>query len=445
MNIKTSQANNISIVFRMAILFSFLLSTSVLATIRGEGRFRSQRGDSTAFIKNQLKYQAFKDVITRELYSMNLEPQTFWQNHYNKFESSFQSVRRKLKENFEQKKLSAKEYQDALRIQKLSAMARFGNLNRLIKSYSEKSYTRAPNAPHIRYLEIDATLDRRALARLYFKTTLSKQESQYYQRIYLSTEFQLQGKNWNALGVNKKSDLTETLEFHWKKWFEKNYPNMKEVVRVDAVVWEYLKNHLRSPHFEAQAGHYVNSNAPPPGRFQNGLWVLIKIHLKKMERMALSKKQTFHVQGNLVMIDLNTRKIVSHKDFFPVKQAYHFSTPHKLSSSLATLIWKLPLETFRLKSARTNFEIKRIGLVIREIGSIQELLQVKELLINRGLGMGFNPLIATYSGSYGVIELAYRGASDKALAIIKSIDGVGLKQEKKLVAQNPFSFAIKPL
>ena len=428
------------------LLLSFFISTHAQAMIRGEGRFRSQEGDSTAFIKKQLKYNAFKDIITKELYSMNLEPQAFWQNHYNQFEQSFLTVRKKLTENFEQKKLSAKEYQEQLRTQKLAGIARFGNLGRLIKSYSEKSYTRAPNAPHIRYLEIDATIDRRALARLYFKITRNKQKSQPYQRVYLSTDFRLQGNNWAQVGVRKKTDFTDTLNFHWKKWFTKNYQNIQEVILVDAAGWEYLKNHLRSPYLEAQAGHYESSNSPPPRQFQNGLWILVKIYLKKIEGTALSKKQTFHIAGNLTMVDLNTRKIVRHSDFKPIKQEYIFSSPRKLSSNLATLIWKLPLEAFQSKPAQTNPNVKRIGLVIREIGSIRELLQIKELLINRGLGVGFNPLIATYSGRYGVIELSYQGATQKALKIIKSINGAGLKGEKKLVAlEDPFSFAIKPL
>ena len=428
------------------ILFlSFFLSSNASAMISGKGSFTSQKGDSSIFIKKQLKYEAFKDIITHELSSMKLDPQIFWQHHYDRFEDSFQSIRQKLKENFEQQKLSAKEYQDALRIQRLSAITKFGNLNRLIKSYSEKGHTRSFDNPHIRHLEIDATLDRRALARLYFKTIRSKQKSQNYQRIHLSTEFQLQGDNWTAIGVNKKSDFTETLNFHWKKWFEKHYKDIKEVILVNATNSEYLKNHLRTPHLEAQAGHYKNSNVSPPRQFQNGLWIMVKIHLKKMEDIALSKKRTFHIEGHIIMTDLNTRKIVAYKDIPLTKKKYSFSTPHKLSSDLATLIWKLPLETFRSKPAQTAPGIKRMGLVIREIGSIKDLLQIKEVLINRGLGMGFNPTIATYSGNYGIIEFSYQGTTDKALGIIKSINGINLKQEKKLVSQGPFSFAIKPL
>ena len=426
-------------------LFLLLFSNSAFAMISGNGSFVSQKGDSAVFIKKQLKYQAFKDIITRELSSMKLDPQIFWQHHYDQFEDSFQSIRQKLKENFDQQKLSAREYQDALRIQRLSAMARFGKLNRLIKSYSEKGHTRSFDNPRIRHLEIDATLDRRALARLYFKTIRSKQKSHDYQRLHLTTEFQLQGENWTAIGVNKKSDFTETLNFHWKKWFEKHYPKIKDVVLVDSASWEYLKNHLQVPHLETQAGHYNNSNASIPHPFQNGLWISLKIYLKKMEELNLSKKRRFLIEGSIVMIDLNTRKVVTHKDIPRITKEYDFSTPHKLSSDLATLIWKLPLKIFRSKPTQTVLDTKRMGLVIREIDSIRDLMQIKELLINRGLGMRFQPLIATYSGNYGIIQLAYQGTTDKALNIVKSLNGVQLAREKKLVAQEPFSFAIKPL
>ena len=430
---------------KIFLLIFLCLSSNASAMVSGMGQFTPQEGDSASFVKNQLKYQAFKDIITRELSSMNLDSRSFWQNHYHRFEDSFQSVEQKLKENFEQNKLSAKEYQDALRSQKLSAMARFGNLNRLIRSYSEKGHTRSPDTPNVRQLNIDATLDRRALAKLYFKTIRNRQKSQPYQRVYLSTEFHLQGDNWNQVGVKKKSDFTETLSFHWKKWFKKHYKSIKEIILVDAAEWEYLKNHLRTPHQEIRTGYYENSNTAPPRRFQNSLWILVKVQLKKVSEAPSSKKRTFHIKGDVMMTDLKTRKIVAHQDLPPLKKDYSFSTPHKLSSDLATQIWKLPLETFRSHPTHTPSDIKRIGLAIREIGSIRELLQVKELLINRGPGQGFAPRIATYSGNHGIIELSYQGADDKALKALNSIDGTELVGGKKLVAQDPFSFAIKPL
>ena len=427
------------------LLFIFLFAAKAQGMTSGEGRFISREGDSRAFIKKQLKYQAFKDIITRELSSMNLEAQTFWQNHYEQFKKSFQPTQQKLKEKFEQKKLSAKEYQDTLRIQRLTAMARFGGLNRLIKSYSEKGYTRAPDAPLVRILKIEATLNRRKLAKLYLKTIRKNQQRQHYQYIYLSTEFQLQNEDWSAIGVNEKSDFTETINFHWKKWLKKHYKNIKEVVTVKPTNWEHLKNHLRLPRIEAKAGHYKNSNASPPGHLQNGLWLLIEIRLKKTEEMALAKKRTFQIEGNLIIIDLNTRNIVTSQNFTPSKQEYSFSNIRKLSSKLATRIWKLPLKTLKTKPTRNALNIKRMGLVIRELGSIRELLQIQELLINRGVGMVFEPSIAVYSGRYGIIELAYQGSTDKAVNIIRSLDKTHLKPEKKLIAQDPFSFVVKPL
>ena len=427
------------------ISFFILLSGNVHGLIRGEGRFASREGDNSSFIKKQLKYQAFKDVITRELYSMNLDPQAFWRHHVNRFEDSFRPIRNKLKESFEQQKLSAKEYQNALRTQRLTAMARFENLSRLIKSYSEKSYTRAPQAPHIRYLEIDATLDRSALAKLYFKTIRSEQESPHYERVYISAEFHLKGEDWSQVGVKEKSDFTETLKFHWKKWFEKNHPNIKEVIPVDTTINEHLKNHLRIPHFEAKAGHYTNSNSVPPRQFQDSLWILIKIYLNRTEEASLTAKRTFSIEGSVIMIDLTTRNIVTNENFPRIKKEYSFSNTHKLSSNLATLIWKLPLKTFKTQQTRNASNVKRLGLVIRELGSVRELLQVKKFLTDRGVGMVFTPSIALYSGSGGVIELAYQGESDKALNIVRTLDKTRIHGDKQLVAVDPFSFVLKPL
>ena len=427
------------------IFFGLLFSTSVFGMTTGEGSFAPHAGDSASFIKEQLKYQAFKSVISRELSSMNLDTGVFWQNHLDQFEDSFEPEAEKLQEQFKQKELSAKEYQNALRARRLSAMSRHGNLSQLIKSYLIKKRSRSSNAPYIRHLKMEATVDRKALARLYFKTIQRKNASKDYNRIYLSTEFQLQEENWSQVGVSKKSDFTETLKFHWKKWFEEHYKGITEVIPVDTTNWEYLKNYLRIPQSETKAGHYNNSNAPAPRQFQDGLWILVKIHLKKIEGSDLSKKRIFQIEGNLIMIDLNTRKIVLHKDFIPVQREFHFTSPHKLSSDVATMIWKLPLSTFKSKPSRTPLDIKRMGLVIRNIDSIRELLQARELLTNLGLHMSFTSQIALYSGTYGIIELQYQGDTDKALAVVRSLNGTALNKEKKLVAQDSFSFALKTL
>ena len=427
------------------LLLLLFISGNSWGMIRGEGRFASRPGDSGTFIKNQLKYQAFRDIITQELYSMKLDPKAFWQNYNNQFEDSFLPVRQKLQESFEQKKLSAKKYQRALRTQRLNTLAKYKGLGSLVKSYSEKSQTRSPNAPHVRFMEIDATLDRRALAQLYFKTVQNKQQSRKYRQVYLSTDFQLRGENWSDLGVTKKSDFTETLKFHWKKWFEENDPNIKDVVMVEAANWEQLKNHLRVPYSEARGGHYQNSNTVVPRHFQDSLWILVKIYIQKIKEVSLTKKRKFHIKGELIMVDLSTRKIVSSRDFSPVSQEYSFSNRRKLSSGLATLIWKLPLPDFREKPARTSLDIRRMGIAVRELSSIRELLQINQLLINKGLGMAFEPSIAVYSGRYGIVELAYRGDAEKALKIVRSLDQSDLEQGKKIVAQDPFSFVVKTL
>ena len=48
--------------------------------LRGKGRFLSVEGDALSFIKKQLLYKAFRNVIDKKLKLHGLDNKLFWQN-----------------------------------------------------------------------------------------------------------------------------------------------------------------------------------------------------------------------------------------------------------------------------------------------------------------------------------------------------------------------------
>ena len=86
------------------------MSSSITGFIRGDGRFYAMEDDSLAFVKKQLLFNAFKDIISKELKNEGLSPNVFWEKFEEKFDESFEPVQESLtlKYGIEEEDVSAK-------------------------------------------------------------------------------------------------------------------------------------------------------------------------------------------------------------------------------------------------------------------------------------------------------------------------------------------------
>ena len=114
---------------RLLVSLSLLISFSINAQeyVLGEGRFTATSDDSLGFVKKQVIHQGYLDVISKELESMGLNKELFWQKYNEKFTTSFEATENNLKEKFKigtgeetqkQKEIFAKQ----LRYKKLSQL-----------------------------------------------------------------------------------------------------------------------------------------------------------------------------------------------------------------------------------------------------------------------------------------------------------------------------------
>ena len=67
--------------------------------IEGEGRFISEEGDSLPFIKEQLLFNSFQDVITKYLKKQGLDSNLFWEKHEQRFDAFFTYIEKELRKN----------------------------------------------------------------------------------------------------------------------------------------------------------------------------------------------------------------------------------------------------------------------------------------------------------------------------------------------------------
>ncbi len=429
--------------------------------ISGEGRFFAQEEDSLSFVKKQLLFSAFRDVISKELKLMGLESDFFWQKYDAKFDEYFLPIQEDLKkrykiddENVTEKKRTA--YQKRLRAKKLKLKSRFGRLARSIKSYSIKSMSRSTQMANSRYLSILANVDRQSLNQLYFKFTRTN-ETRHFKNIFLTVDFRLKDLAWTELGVEVQSDFTNVIKEHWKRWLTDNYaPYVDLVVITDEAQKGKLQNFVRIPQETTKTIHSYTSDAKASEEqtetsyisveedaLRDSLWLKISITLEKKDEDVLLKKREFEIGGEFILIDLKNNQMAHHFDFVLDRNKFSFEKSQTLSSNLASLIYGKPLN--ELKKVQKSLgqmpsNKRKVNLEIYNLDSIGQLFKMRKLIQNKGVTLLLNPTIKEFNNNVAIVSLEYQGDPTRLSDKLKELENTMIDDRvlKFRTVDNPF-------
>lgn len=436
--------------------------------IRGEGRFYATDDDSLAFLKKQLFFNSFKDVVSKEFKAMGLDEILFWNKFDFKFNDYFDPIKEKLKLKYgfdnkeKMSKLSKKqikkkkeEYVKKLRHKRLALMARYGRIDRAITSYTKVKMTRSTRYPNTRYMTLQAKVDKKYLNELFYKfTTVGK--TRHFDKLYITANFRLENMGWNDVGVEIESDFVKVVKEYWKRWFQDNLGSyIDEIVVTDKDVENKLEDHLKMPSIISDQINLMA--ASDKGRIiisggewvRNSIWLKVNVGIEKNNEDTMMKKREFHFGGDFVLVDLKTNLLISHYDFISETNKYSYQRPHELSSNVASFVYRYPLikfqelfEKFGGKAVGDN----RIAMEIFNLESIQELFILNEIITTRGVTLRLNSSIKSYSGNVGLISLSFNGELERLMIFLKSLENVSIS-DKKLISfksrDKPFSIILK--
>jgi hypothetical protein len=434
--------------------------------ISGEGRFFAQETDSLEFVKKQLLFSAFRDVISKELKTMGLDNTFFWNQYDLKFEEYFTPIKEKLKLTYkiDDEGVSKKQreaYQKTLRAKKLKLKSRFGRLARAINSYSIRSMSRSTQMANSRYLKLQAKIDKQVLNQLYIKFTRTS-ESRHFKNVFLTVDFKLKDLTWTDLGVDIQSDFTNVITEHWKRWLTDNYkPYVEEIILTDEEQKNKLLNFVRIPQDTTQTIHSYTSNGEAKesanetsyirveeDALRDSLWLKITLSIKKRDEDTLLKKREFEVGGEFILIDLKNNQMAHHFDFISESNTYSYEKSQELSSSLASLIYSMPLN--ELKKVQKNLghmpaNRNSINLEIYNLDSIGQLFKMKKLIQNKGVTLLLNPTIKKFNRDIAIVNLDFQGDSTRLKEMLQKLENtavgnsiLGFKSE-----DNPFQMVLK--
>lgn len=421
----------------------------------GEGRFISEEGDSLPFVKEQLLFNAFQDVITKYLKKQDLNADLFWEKHNQKFENFFKHVEKDLRDNFQtigpETGENLVKLEKEIRVKKLERKAQYGMLNRVIKSYSINSMTRAPNMPKARYINISAQVDNNLLNQIYFDYASPKKLVKGY-NLYLLPLFSLSNMSWSDTGVDTMKSFSMVVSDHWKKFLEEG---LKDQINQIILLNEDSQADLRSV-FEGtrrdkgffELGEIGKSNF---SGLDDGFLLLVKVKMKKISEKILLKKIQIELDLNYVLVDMRNNKIIDFSDIPKKQTSFLTDNSSQLSSSVATSIYRMPLEEFsRIKrDINENLRNANVGyLKVNNINTVEDLFGLQETLRSKGVPFQLSSKIHSLNANEGVLEFEFNGNQEQLTKFLKGIEREKLVDGREITFEEnsgDYTLAIKTL
>ena len=424
-------------------IFLFLSAPSLAADyITGQGRFYAADEDSIQFVKKQLLYNAFQNVINKDLEAQGLNGKGFWEIFDQKFEEYFEETKEALKTKYkivEGEKITAKvkdKYNKALRAKRLTMKIKFSSLGRAISSYAVKNITRSPKYPQSRFLSLQAKVDRKVLNKIYFRFIKSG-ENKKFTSIIISPRLHLSNLTWDELGVEVKNDLTEVIYGHWKKWYQENlgeYFGEVTVVEGD-LIGEVAPPPAKEEEESSDEELEADFKEEEPVSFGASLVLKVNIKLNKEEERPLLKKRKISISGDGILVNQRTGQVIGH--FELPRQSHLFSTEksEELGSTMASWIYRIPLMEFGKfkKNLASNLTTSKIAhLKVEGVTSVSDLFTLNKILEEKGVANQVVSKTKVYNGSEARLMIFYHGSLDQIESIIKGVKNLNIKDNNNL-------------
>ena len=425
--------------------------------VSGEGRFVSTDGDSLSFIKKQLTYSAFRDVISKELSAMGHNSEVFWSKYSEKFESYFTPVKENLEKSYgatEEKPLTGdkkERFKKSLRSKKLTLKARYGKLQKVISSYSVKKMSRSPQYPNSRYMNVQAKVNRKLLNDMFYSFTRGGIRRSY-KNLFITVNYSLKDMSWQDVGVELESDFTSVLSEHWKRWFEDKFKGkVSNVILTTESEVDKLEAHLKMP-TEASAplndlnnlsneieSSQSNAIVSVEDEIQDSLWLKVQVKMEKLSEDEIFKKRTFNFGGEYLLFDLKSNRLASHYDFISEDATFSSLEPQKLSSNSASLVYRLPVGKWQsLIKDIVHFPLGQRSFDLEVFGasSVKQIDEVNTYLSTLGLTNNLKVKLESFNRDRALVKIYYKGDVEELKATILKAKDMEVDKKKMINFQN---------
>lgn len=436
--------------------FSILLNPADAAIEKGliKSTFVSQPTDAYSFVKQQLRYQGFREAITKELKAMNLDADLFWSRYEEKFQETFLPTEEKLKKRYgidgEEKVNAYKKvkYDKELRQAKLSRISRFGNLAKVISRFSVKKISRSTKNPNRRYMRMKVKVNRRVLQQVYMQF-VSSENTVRYDRLIIHPRLSLENGAWTDLGVSSKNVLEGALYDHWQSWFVTNFSDIANLIELEKMNGPSIVIEAKKPVGQAQetpaataegetasveeGSTTEESVATETEETSNSqgetslrqLHVFIEVNVKKTFEDELENYRGFSFKIFTNVIDGQTAQLVASKDLSAEPQSFSTINIKELSSNVASAIYNLPLKDLeRLKSDVVKYKAINGNIRVAVNHYPSDLISLKKRIEEVGLAIGVEAKIIQYLQGQSRLAISYVAQDEKFTSFIARLNDI---------------------
>jgi hypothetical protein len=137
---------------------------------------------------------------------------------------------------------------------------------------------------------------------------------------------------------------------------------------------------------------------------------------------------------NFSLVDMRNDRIISYGDIPKSRFSINTEEVNQLSSSMATSVYRVPLEDFgRIKKDLVGYlgYSNLIYLTVNNIKSVEDLFNLSNTLKMKGVTYQVNPRIFSLSPNKGVLQLEFSGTQAEAEQFLR-----GMAKEKFLDGRN---------
>lgn len=393
--------------------------------INAEGRFWAKDDDNLVFVKNQLLYNAFVEVISKELKAANLDAESFWQKYDQKFNESFKSTEEKLAKKYgltgdeanqDISQPKKEEYLQELRRVKLEKKRNYGSIQKLIRSFAIKKMSRSPQYPQSRFISIEAKVDKVSLNKVYYRFMREKQNVSF-ESMYLYFDYNLKDASWSDLGVDSKATFVNVVNDSWEKWFQDNRPsNVKDVYLLSEAESKELDRHFSIA--KDLLGAQVNS------KFRDSIALIVRINISKKSGRADLKTTVFGYDIGLALYDLSTNTILDKADINGGEKTYGAEVSSDLSNLIANYLYRVPLSEFgqlakKVADVQPPSQIRKISL--SSFKNMEQVFRFGDFLEENGVKLRLKTELGEFSANESTLIVYFNGDETNLINYINSI------------------------
>lgn len=414
---------------KYVLFFLIMFAPTVWAQIESQKQVTSavkteKPEDAKPFLLHNATLEAIKQYSTE----LGIDYKILNEKLIEKFNLYYESYKKrtlaeKFGKNTELTDEQKKTFLEGLESHKEVEFVKFAKLSSLVDTFAFKDIAREADEWKA---TVALNLNRPKVERYYAR--LTNPETKTYSKIFILPEINLIGMNWSDLGVDKSTTFTNVLMNSWSKWLTTNQPsNVEEIVECNE---SCLLEYARWQQIPQEEGMQVSEEV------LNGLWLRVSFNLRKVSYLQDINEWQFEWDGSVVLIDSNTKKIISSFTMLPETKTWRGMDQKTLNSALASSMYRSPLDPLN-KITRRVQEFPRLNrlsrLVIQGHKHLGDVLNLMELLRKEGSKLNFEVQIDVFNQKEAQLLCFYQGEEKSFTDLLSQVKELKSSHSYRLV------------